>query len=98
MPIVGTGQFRNTAFGQRRRSDFWSEKSAPSLAQMPFLWLEVTDEPGPNSLRAYIERNAIALLSNYRKPQSDSPSCQWLGRSVQPETGEGFWSVEFQSR
>ena len=55
-------------------------KVSAVIGAMPFLWLEVTDEPGPNSLRAYIERNAIALLSNYRKPQSDSPSCQWLGR------------------
>ena len=50
------------------------------IGAMPFLWLAVTDEPGPNSLRAYIERNAIALLSNYRKPQLDPPSRQWLGR------------------
>ena len=32
---------------------------------MPFLWLEVPDPPGPDSLRGYIERNAIVLLSNY---------------------------------
>ena len=49
------------------------------IGAMPFLWLAVTDEPGPDSLRAFIERNAIALLSNYGKPKLDSPSCQWLG-------------------
>ena len=49
------------------------------IGAMPFLWLKVTDEPSPNSLRAYIERNAIALLSNYRKPRLDPPSRKWLG-------------------
>ena len=34
------------------------------IRKMPFLWLEVNDEPGPNSLRGYIEGNTIALLSN----------------------------------
>jgi hypothetical protein len=34
------------------------------LRRMPFLWLEVNDAPGPESLRGMIERNAIALLCN----------------------------------
>ena len=50
------------------------------IGAMPFLWLAVMDEPGPKTLRAYIERNASALLSNYRKPQLDPPSRRWLGR------------------
>ena len=50
------------------------------IGAMPFLWLAVMDEPGPKTLRAYIERNAIALLSNYRKPELDPPSREWLGR------------------
>ena len=64
------------------------------IGQMPFLWLAVTDEPGPNSLRAYIERNAIALLSNYGKPQLDPPSCQWLGRRCNRERvrKSGLWN------
>ena len=55
------------------------------IGAMPFLWLAVLDEPGPNSLRAYIERNAIALLSNYGRPQLDSPSCRWLGSQCNRE-------------
>ena len=44
---------------------------------MPFLWLDIDDEAGPNSLRGSIEGNAIALLSNYARTPLDpaSPSC-----------------------
>jgi hypothetical protein len=36
---------------------------------MPFLWLAADDDPGPSSQRAYIERNAIALLSKFRRTE-----------------------------
>lgn len=49
------------------------------IAAMPFLWLAVEDEPGPNSLRGYIERNAIALLSNTGAQVLDPTSGDWLG-------------------
>jgi hypothetical protein len=48
------------------------------LGRMTVLWLEVSDEPGPESLRACIEQNAIALLSNQLHPR-DEPSPAWLG-------------------
>jgi hypothetical protein len=48
---------------ERRVSDY--------LRQLPFLWIDVPDEPGPGSDRTYLERNAIALLSNYGKPPID---------------------------
>ena len=46
---------------------------------MPFLWLDINDEPGPDSLRGVIERNAIALLSNHGRTPLDPPSPGWLG-------------------
>ena len=49
------------------------------IGDMPFLWLDVVDEPGPASQRGLIERNVIALLSSYREPSPDSPSVDWLG-------------------
>ena len=49
------------------------------IGSMPVLWLAVGDGPGPNSLRGYIERNSIALLSNYGKESLDPPSPGWLG-------------------
>jgi hypothetical protein len=51
------------------------------IGSMPFLWLGVGDEPGPNSLCGVIERNAIALLSNYQRPVLDPPSPGWLGNA-----------------
>ena len=63
---------------------------------MPFLWLKVDDPPGPDSLRGYIERNAMGLLSNYRRqPIIDPPSENWLGNwSDKIEIQEsGLWNV-----
>ena len=64
------------------------------LAVMPCLWLDVDDEPGPNGLRALIECNAIALLSNYGRAAIDSPSSSWLGRfSDRPlVSGSDLWN------
>ena len=61
---------------------------------MPFLWLAIDDEPGPESLRRYIERNAIGLLSNYGKQALDAPSSTWLGRSCDRERVRlsGLWN------
>ena len=50
------------------------------IRAMPFLWLDVGDEPGPGSERGTIERNTIALLSGYRE-SLDPPSDGWLGHS-----------------
>jgi hypothetical protein len=51
------------------------------ISNMPFLWLAVDDEPGPASLRGKIERNAIALLSNFNKAPLDPPTRIWLGHN-----------------
>ena len=51
------------------------------IRAMPFVWLSVDDEPGPASVRGKIERNAIALLSNFNKPPLDPPSLL-VNRSV----------------
>jgi hypothetical protein len=51
------------------------------ICSMPFLVVGVDDEAGPDSLRGLVERNAIALLSNYHRAPLDPPSEKWLGRS-----------------
>ena len=60
---------------------------------MPFLWLAIEDEAGPESLRGYIERNAIALLSNWGKHPIDPPS-SWLGCNSDREKvrSSGLWN------
>jgi len=42
-----------------------------SILDLPFRWLVVEDEPGPDSDRAYLERNLIALVSNVEKTLID---------------------------
>jgi hypothetical protein len=49
------------------------------IGRMPFLWVPIADDPGPESLRGIIERNSIALLSNYDTFSLDPPSPGWLG-------------------
>lgn len=64
------------------------------IGAMPFLWLAVDDEPGPQSMRGFIERNAIALLSNHGKAALDPPSAGWLGHACNREKvrRSGLWN------
>ena len=50
-----------------------------TIARMEALLLPIEDAPGPASLRGFVERNAIALLSNYDREAIDRPSSGWLG-------------------
>lgn len=64
------------------------------IREQPFLWVTLDDEPGADSDRAYVERNAIALVSSYDEattPRADD----WLGRhSRSPQIREsGLWNV-----
>lgn len=72
---------------ERRVSDY--------IRELPFLWVDVPDEPGPDSDRAYLERNAIALASNYGKSPIDPRTGDWLGTdSPSQEIREsGLWNV-----
>lgn len=66
------------------------------IAAMPFLWLDIGDEAGPDSLRGSIEGNAIALLSNYARPLLDPASPSWLGHfSDRPRVNSsGLWNQQ----
>ena len=66
------------------------------IREMPFLWLPIEDTPGPDSLRGSIERNAIALLSNYQRTPLDPPSDSWLGHHCNRERVRlsGLWNSE----
>ncbi len=77
-PSWGKG---DTAPREVRKSELSLEKIVSAhIGEMPFLWLGIEDEPGPDSLRGYIERNAVSLLSNYGKHPVDPPSLSWLGK------------------
>ncbi len=64
------------------------------IRNMPFLWLSIGDEPGPESLRGKIERNSIALLSNFEKEPIDPPSQHWLGHHCDRNRvrASGLWN------
>ncbi len=66
------------------------------IGKMPFLWLKADDEPGPASMRKYIERNAVALLSTASRLGIDPPSEGWLGWSCSHEKvrDSGLWNVD----
>lgn len=87
-----------------REAEHWIEKMVSDhIREMPFLWLDVDDDPGPESLRAHIERNVIALLSNYPHVGSsdestkciDPPSTQWLGGWAKSDRvrKSGLWNA-----
>ena len=65
------------------------------IGAMPFLWIEVADAAGAGSDRAYLERNSIALLSNFGKEPIDKPSEGWLGLQSPQETIRlsGLWNT-----
>ena len=60
----------------------------------PFSWLPIDDLAGPASVRGYLERNSIALLSNFERPPLDPPSHNWLGHCSGRERVQrsGLWN------
>jgi hypothetical protein len=60
------------------------KKVSDHIRAMPFLWIPVDDDTGPNSHRGTIERGSIALLSS-RRQLFDPPSENWLGAKSERE-------------
>jgi len=86
---------RSSAPKEVRRSEAEHERRVSAyLGTLDFLWVAVLDEPGVGSRRAFIERNAIALLSNHLDPL-DPPSRTWLGLHSPNEyiQRSGLWNL-----
>jgi hypothetical protein len=64
------------------------------IGAMSVLWIDLPDEPGPGSARAFVERNAIGLLSNHLEPV-DHPSTGWLGSHSPNDRirNSGLWNL-----
>jgi len=92
--VPAWGQGQNASAATRAKEKELEKKVSEYLGRMPFLWLNVPDRAGPDSDRAYIERNSIGLLSNCCDPL-DTPSDTWLGRyrSSEEIRGSGLWNV-----
>lgn len=86
----------NTAGRELRESELEMERRVSEfIRDLPFLWIEIDDEPGPDSLRAYVEKNAIALVSNFMRDTVDSRASDWLGSSspVEEIQESGLWNI-----
>ena len=93
------GQFKPTLApapvpAVREREQALERAVSTVIGDMPFLWLAIGDDPRPGSLRRYIERNAITLLSNHGKQPIDPPSHSWLGHHCDREKvrASGLWN------
>ncbi|QIB74963.1 hypothetical protein G3I44_12140 [Halogeometricum borinquense] len=86
----------SSAGRERRLNELELERVVSDyLRGLPFLWVNVDDEPSPESDRAYIERNTIALVSNYAKESIDGRDDGWLGNASASEAirQSGLWNV-----
>jgi hypothetical protein len=65
------------------------------IRELPFLWVDVDDEPSSESDRAYVERNMIALVSNVDTETIDSRREDWLGHDspVTEIKQSGLWNI-----
>lgn len=85
----------SSAPAETRRKESHIETLVSSVVgAMSVLYLKIDDPQGPDSERGYIERNSIALLSNFDKPALDSPTDAWLGRhcASQRVRESGLWN------
>lgn len=88
------GQGSTASRDIRDREQALENRVSAVMGSMPFLVLPIDDAPGPQSLRAVIERNAIALLSNAGKSPLDAPSRDWLGHRCPRQRVQtpGLWN------
>lgn len=86
------GQSAPTAV--RAREAVLEQRVSEIIGGLSVLWLDVDDEPGPASERAYLERNSIGLLSRVGL-LSPATRKSWLGR-LSPDwriAASGLWNL-----
>ncbi len=92
---VGAAADRHVVEGERELE----ERVSAYLARLLVTVLPVLDEPGPTSMRGYVERNAIGVLTRHYTPGAaptpGSSSAAWLGRHARPHAvrASGLWNV-----
>ncbi|MBA7467548.1 hypothetical protein ES707_02769 [subsurface metagenome] len=92
LPTWGVGQVA-PAETQRKEMKL-EEKVSEVIGKMRILWLNIPDEPGPQSDRAFIERNAIGTLSREYLVAGHRHS-SWLG-NFSPNINiplSGLWNL-----
>lgn len=70
-------------------------QASRTLGAFSVLWLDIPGDPGPQSERASLERQCIALLSSVHA-DTDAPSPGWLGQHAQRAEirDSGLWNSE----
>jgi hypothetical protein len=97
-PGVETWSVGNHAPAHVRKNEEGIERLVSQYIRcMPFVYLPVQDFPEAYQVRGDIEKNSIALLSNYFYPDNliDPPSRNWLG-CYSPNmkiSQSGLWNV-----
>lgn len=93
LPSWGKGMFAPSEIRSVERE--LEAKVSKYMSEMTLLWIDVDDSPSPSSDRAYIEKNAITLLSNFENPL-DPPSANWLGNYSTSDSirCSGLWNVQ----
>ncbi len=94
LPSWGIGQ---SAPAHVRKAEAEMEREVSQIIRdMPVLWINVSDRASPDSDRAYLERNLIALVAGATGPV-DLPTTNWLGnwssRDAIPTSG--LWNVNY---
>lgn len=66
------------------------------IASLPFLVVDIPGEPGPDSERAQLERNLIALVAHARRTNPSLKRDDWLGtHSPRAEIAKtGLWNIQ----
>ena len=89
------GEGNNATVNIREHEHFVEEKVSDYIRnKMPFIFVEINDDPSPASDRAFVERNSIALLSNFQKDIIHPSSEDWLGYNSNRERVQksGLWN------
>jgi len=66
------------------------------IRSLPFLWVNVPGEPGPDCERAMLEKNLIGLVAHGRKTVPGLIRNGWLGRNAAEAsiTRTGLWNLD----
>jgi hypothetical protein len=83
----------------RQREEGLERRVSEFIGAMTYLVVAVSDEASARSDRAYIERNAIALLSMVGR-ELDPPSSGWLGTwsNSHQIASSGLWNIDHVGR
>lgn len=79
-----------------RDEEYLLERRVSAYIREQFvLWVAIDDEPGTDSDRAFVEQNAIALLSNVGRSTIDARADDWLGHHSRSRRirQSGLWNV-----